>query len=373
MEHAQSPDDGRDDADDSSVGHSEDEDELVPLPCIVPGCGSVVLSNLNTGRVPCTDHRCTIRDSDGKQCWGVNSWDHGCPQVTASLTFFSTMSVLATEPPDRQYTGDQRTVGTNVCPTRTLLVYNNNIAIPAAVMSRLVSQVNQVADAPVQDLFLRQKLAARLARNRSTNGRGGLDTVESRLKLPPVFKLAELAGRDRSINDLPALFRIVAFDKGRFQVHSAHEIGTLWTDVRVSAKGPQRAVRRWPELVRLFVDPKALVAEGALKDAVAMVASGRELDPELWLLRADWTLQVDVNLCCLPDVLSADVLLPSGFRLTARRAYRCHTCGAFRHRLRRCSRCTEAHYCSAECQTEHWPEHKQDCVAMRAWRRRPGN
>ena len=57
MEHAQSPDDGRDDADDSSVGHSEDEDELVPLPCIVPGCGSVVLSNLNTGRVPCTDAR----------------------------------------------------------------------------------------------------------------------------------------------------------------------------------------------------------------------------------------------------------------------------------------------------------------------------
>lgn len=260
-----------------------------------------------------------------------------------------------------QYMGDQRTAGALVSPRRTLTVYNNNMAIPAAVMSRLVLQVNQVADAPVQDLFLRQKLAPRLARNGSTHDRGGLDTVESRLNSPPVFP------------DFPPLFRIVGFDKGRFQVHSAHEIGSLWTDVRVSAKGPQRAVRRWPEPVRLSVDPRALVAEGALKDALAMVASGRELDPELWLLRADWTLRVDVNLCCLPDVLSADVLLPSGFRLTARRAYRCHTCGEFRHSLRRCSRCTEAHYCSAECQTEHWPEHKQDCVAMRAWRRRPGN
>ena len=72
-----------------------------------------------------------------------------------------------------QYMGDQRTAGALVSPRRTLTAYNNNMAIPAAVMSRLVLQVNQVADAPVQDLFLRQKLAPRLARNGSTHDRGG--------------------------------------------------------------------------------------------------------------------------------------------------------------------------------------------------------
>jgi hypothetical protein len=32
-----------------------------------------------------------------------------------------------------------------------------------------------------------------------------------------------------------------------------------------------------------------------------------------------------------------------------------------REKLKRCSRCRVARYCSVDCQTEHWPKHKEAC------------
>ena len=80
----------------SSPEHSDDDDEftnpLIPLPCIVPGCNALVLTPLETGRIPCTSHRCTSVNGDGKQCWGVNDYPHACPTVTATTDFLSSMS-----------------------------------------------------------------------------------------------------------------------------------------------------------------------------------------------------------------------------------------------------------------------------------------
>ncbi|KAI9009073.1 hypothetical protein DFJ74DRAFT_345814 [Hyaloraphidium curvatum] len=42
----------------------------------------------------------------------------------------------------------------------------------------------------------------------------------------------------------------------------------------------------------------------------------------------------------------------------------CKSCGVARFGMLRCSRCKSARYCSRECQVQHWPVHRQDCVAM---------
>jgi len=256
----------------------------------------------------------------------------------------------------------------------TLMEYTDDEAIPAVVLEQLVSQINQAVDAPVQDLFSRDTnpLVARVTRNGKSRMRAGCSTLEGRLTHHTPDTWTPLPC---SINDIPLLFRIVGFGEGRrFQVHSARELGMLWTDVRVSAKDRQGTVQRWPAPVRLVVHPCNMVARGPLRDALATVAAGGELNPDLCMLRSDWQLTVDVDLSLLPDELSADVLLPHGHRVTARRAYQCLWCGEFGHRLERCSRCKEAHYCSETCQEQDWEDrHKRECREMRAWRLWAGN
>lgn len=47
---------------------------------------------------------------------------------------------------------------------------------------------------------------------------------------------------------------------------------------------------------------------------------------------------------------------------------RCNVCGVVRtdhSMLKCCGRCKRVYYCSKECQTRHWPEHKCMCRAMR--------
>jgi hypothetical protein len=41
----------------------------------------------------------------------------------------------------------------------------------------------------------------------------------------------------------------------------------------------------------------------------------------------------------------------------------CLACGATTERLKRCSRCKAAQYCSPDCQRRDWPEHKLECRA----------
>ena len=272
-----------------------------------------------------------------------------------------------------EYTGDQRTWGPVLGADCTLMEYTDHKLIPAVVMKQLVSQVNQAVAAPVEELFFRatHRLVARVTGRVGGRGSGRL---EGRLMSVPAVRPAPC-----TINDLPLLFRIVGFKKGhRFKVHSAGDLGTLWADVRVSAKDGQGNALHWPAPVRVSVHPKTMVARGALQDALAVVAAGEELDPGLCMLRPDWELSLDVDVSALPAELCADshVLIPPGHRVTARRAYACLWCQAFGGHswLKRCSRCKEAHYCDKACQKRHWLyRHKQECPAMRAWRARAGN
>jgi hypothetical protein len=43
---------------------------------------------------------------------------------------------------------------------------------------------------------------------------------------------------------------------------------------------------------------------------------------------------------------------------------RCCTCGEVKQKIFCCSRCKVASYCSKECQTEHWKDHKLNCVDL---------
>ncbi|KAI9024675.1 hypothetical protein DFJ74DRAFT_705418 [Hyaloraphidium curvatum] len=54
-----------------------------------------------------------------------------------------------------------------------------------------------------------------------------------------------------------------------------------------------------------------------------------------------------------------------GWRRGITPLYGCASCGKMSAKeggeMKRCSRCRAAHYCSKECQTAHWPQHKTVC------------
>ena len=43
--------------------------------------------------------------------------------------------------------------------------------------------------------------------------------------------------------------------------------------------------------------------------------------------------------------------------------HRCFECGRHGHNLPRCTQCSQAYYCGADCQRKHWPKHKPVCRA----------
>ena len=245
------------------------------------------------------------------------------------------------------------------------------LALPTKVWERIVSQVNGALDRPVPSLFEGNKLACRVAGRLIPKRRWGAAGTEW-----------ECFDRDGTLErrlltaepDAPDYYRhivsMVAFDEGRYQVQFARGMDSMWSEIRVTAKDDNRVqgnVRPWPQPVRLGADFSALVDIDALKQAVATVATGGEIDPGLCMLRPDWQLRIDVDLSKIPMCCfsCADVLLPHGFHVKARAAYVCSSCGRFQHRLHRCPRCKHAHYCDRECQTEDWEQHKHECRLFR--------
>ena len=44
----------------------------------------------------------------------------------------------------------------------------------------------------------------------------------------------------------------------------------------------------------------------------------------------------------------------------------CETCGIVQDKMKKCSGCRIAHYCSETCQTEAWePKHKAECPTLK--------
>lgn len=61
-------------------------------------------------------------------------------------------------------------------------------------------------------------------------------------------------------------------------------------------------------------------------------------------------------------------------RLVLPPPYSCAACGTENQRLRFCSRCRNAAYCSKQCQTRHWAaSHKENCCPSAASRQRRDN
>ena len=46
---------------------------------------------------------------------------------------------------------------------------------------------------------------------------------------------------------------------------------------------------------------------------------------------------------------------------------RCEACGKKHTRMRTCSECHQVHYCSQDCQRDHWPTHKVLCHWIHQW------
>ena len=46
----------------------------------------------------------------------------------------------------------------------------------------------------------------------------------------------------------------------------------------------------------------------------------------------------------------------------------CASCQIALQKMKKCSVCKDAHYCSRECQRKAWPEHKQTCKAKQTER-----
>ena len=43
--------------------------------------------------------------------------------------------------------------------------------------------------------------------------------------------------------------------------------------------------------------------------------------------------------------------------------FKCFQCGKRGHKLPKCTQCTQAYYCNADCQRKHWKKHKPVCRA----------
>ena len=43
--------------------------------------------------------------------------------------------------------------------------------------------------------------------------------------------------------------------------------------------------------------------------------------------------------------------------------FRCFQCGKHGYKMSKCSQCAQAHYCNADCQRNHWKQHKPVCQA----------
>lgn len=87
--------------------------------------------------------------------------------------------------------------------------------------------------------------------------------------------------------------------------------------------------------------------------------------PEVLAMRAQFpTLQVQPVVERVKDAQGNELRLDGG------RVYfeeisvvRCAHCdiSSIELRLMKCSRCRSAHYCNAQCQLAHWPQHRADC------------